>query len=392
MNLNKTTTSVTLAAVALLCLMIFSFGGKDDSGPARKTEKAAGPLAEVSVLDVVLAEYEAEITAYGEAKAIKQLDISSEISGRVIKTHKNLHVGQGFKKGAVLIEIEDSAYQQSLSEALAVLSENELAYSQAKQNHKQARDNWQRSGLKGSPESDLVFFEPQLKLAKANLESAKIRVLRAQYELDQSKIVAPFDLEITAKSINEGEVVSSGVGLLSVFDSSLIEVSLPLSVRQWNNLDDTLGQIVIFANQSADTQWRGRAVRQEKTIDSVSRQRALIVEVQSDDETQLMYPGSYVKALIPGRRYENLWRVPASSITEKSELWFVSQGNLLAKHKVDIVFSKGNNVYVRPFLDFSELSVLSQPLSSYLPGMKVTPKRKKVVMNNLAPANESRGL
>lgn len=375
MNMNNTKVVVTLAAALLLILAVISFGGGNKSAPNRKLTESHGPLAEVTVMAVKAEDHQAELVAYGEARALKQLDISSEVSGKVVAMNSKLNIGQSFLKGELLLKIEDSAYQQALFEAKANLAQMELAYAQAEQNHRQAKDNWKRSGLKGAPQSSLVFNEPQLKLAKANLQSAQKRLLRAQYEVDQSKIIAPFNMELTSRDVEQGAVINAGTKLLSAFDRRLIEVRLPLSERQWRNIDPELGQKVELFDQTGGQRWLAKAVRAEKTVDTISRQRSLIVElVLGANGTLPMYPGSYVKAMIPGKEYQNLWRVPASSISDMGELWYVTEAMQLAKKSVDVIFSKDGNVYVAPFLKLDYINVLPHPLSSYMPGMKVTLK------------------
>ena len=114
-----------------------------------------------------------------------------------------------------------------------------------------------------------------------------------------------------------------------------------------------------------------RVVRMEGFIDRDTRQRGLVVEVNTPLEQQTaLLPGSFVTADIQVAAMPDLIQVPSSSMSADGYLWTVDADKLLQRHRVNPVFAYDNHLFVKAFSG-NAIKVVRHPLVSYLPGTAV---------------------
>lgn len=333
----------------------------------------------VSVTAVSPISHQSLVHAYGEVKSRNQLALTSQVNGQITYLSEKFLTGNTFKKGELLAEVEPIVYQQALANAQANLADAELALAQEKLNSSQAAQEWQQSGLANEQASDLVLRKPQLAAAKAKYAMSIKEVEKAQYDLSQTELRAPFDALVVSKQVHVGSNVQAGTALADLYDISLFEISLPLSTQQWQvlpklkNTPSQLAQMkIVLTDESSSQQWTAQLDRIEQHIDAQSRQRSLIAIVEQPISLeQPLFPGSFVKANISGETIKQLWKLPASALVDNSTVWQVNEEGLLNHLTVKVMFSQNNAVYVRPIDQVEQARIVNRPLASYLVNMKV---------------------
>ncbi len=181
------------------------------------------------------------VSASGNIRARRQVDISSDISARV--TQLNVEEGQDVVQGQVLIRLDPTQFEAALQRARASLSQARAQYTQVTANHLRAERTFLRTQQlrNASPPivSEQEFEEAQtsLEVAQANLESAgfgveqaEAGVAEAEDRLSKTVIVAPIDGKITRLNVEEGETVivgtmnNPGSLVASISDLSVIDL------------------------------------------------------------------------------------------------------------------------------------------------------------------------
>ncbi len=333
----------------------------------------------VSVSEVLPLSHQASVIAYGEVKSRNQLALTSQVSGQITYLSAKFHTGKTFKQGELLAEIEPIVYQQALANAQASLADARLALAQEELNSTQAAQEWQQSGLANEQASDLVLRKPQLVAANAKYTMAKKEVEKAQYDLAQTKLIAPFDALIVSKKVQVGSNVQAGTSLADLYDISLFEVSLPLSAQQWQLLPKANNTVEPFANievqladETSHEHWLAEVDRYEQHLDVKSRQRSLVAVVEHPIALATpLFPGSFVKATIKGQKIAQLWKLPASALIDNNTVWQVNDEDLLVHLPIKVMFSENNAVYVQPIESLQRAKIVNRPLSSYIVNMKV---------------------
>ena len=357
---------------------------------AKPLEKSAPVtlLPQVGVVAVNGQEYQAEVIGFGEAKPRFELTLSAEVSGKVIELNRQFESGQVIKKGTVLGQINDTSYQQAVTQAQSDVALAELDLLEEQREGEQAKAEWLRSGLSGEPASPLVLRTPQLAQAKAALDNAKLALKKAQQDLAYTQITAPFDALIISRNIQPGSYVQTGTELGTLYSVAEVEINVPLSEMQWKNLpafdNAQLAKTpwnVTLQSTDGQYQWQGYIERVEQHLTETSRQRSLIVVVDDPLAQQTdLYPGTFVKTNIQGKSLTNLWQLPSSAISQQGDIWFVDDNGLLAKSAANIAFEKGGFVYVTPMTDKQDMpakmQIVKRPLSNFKVGTKVLAKEE----------------
>ncbi|GEM79557.1 efflux RND transporter periplasmic adaptor subunit [Vibrio superstes] len=333
-------------------------------------------LPSVSVQTTTASAYEAEVIGYGETRPRFELQFASEVSGRVEWLADEFETGKVIEQGTVLARLDDTAYQQALSQAKADVADTRLELLEEERQGEQAKSEWQRSGLSGEPASPLVLREPQLASAKAKLVNAQQALEKAQKDLSDTEIKAPFDALVVTRDVQPGTYLASGGMIATFYSVDRIEVEIPLSEAQWANLpqsQDFTQWSVELTDSNGLQSWTGEVERAYQHLDSGTRQRSLIVTVDNPLEKEHpLFSGTFVQARLNGATMEQLWELPASAISQQGELWLVDDDGLLHKASADKAFERQDKVYVTPVVTDSEAQVVLRPLSTFNVGMKVS--------------------
>lgn len=348
-------------------------------------DQAQDSVTRIRVVTVQNGQYQARVSGYGAASARYELSLSSQVSGQVLHLGESFTTGSVLKKGDVLLTLDDSRYREAVATAAQSVADARVALLEEQRESEQARTEWQSSGFKGEPDSPLRLRKPQLAAAKAALEAAEAGLQSARNDLQHTRIVAPFDALVTERLVSPGSYVSTGTQVATLMSTDRIEISLALSAREWQMLPD-ISQLtatdwpVAIDSVEGSSQWRGRVLRAEQHLDTRTRQRALIVGLEQPLQQSPLLPlGTFVKASLPGQGINNLWRLPASALSQKSEIWYVrdEQGqNVLDSFATDALFADAEAIYipVPEALRHQPQQVVVQPLSSYIKGMWVNPE------------------
>lgn len=372
---------VVLAALGILVIvLLFNYVqiSAEGSQPRRgKDKKTLTP--KVEVVSVLPEQYKAKITSYGEATPHYELRLSAQVSGQIQQLNGNFESGKRVKKGDTLVQLEKSEYLAAVASAENTVASAKLALLEEERKVAQAAIEWEASGMEGKPESALVLREPQLKAAKAAVKQADAVLRNARKDLRRTNVVAPFNTLIVERQVSPGTYVQAGTEIALLYSTEYMEVKVDLSEKDWRNLpnlhsNENQHLLVKLFSVEDKKNWTGRVLRVEQHIDGSTRQRSLIIAVDRPlDQTPALYPGTFLNVLIDGRTVDKLWRLPSSALSQRGEIWYVTQENTLANFSADPVFSDSSSIYIDApeQLGVETQRVLFHPLSSYLKGMKV---------------------
>ena len=184
------------------------------------------PEAPVVVSKVVEREVKKPINLVGATFPAKRSVISSEVEGVVEKV--GAEEGKYVKKGEVLVKIKDEKIRLALEKlrnekkevsARAALYEKELS---------RVRDLYEKGIVSGG---ELDEAMAQRDSVQATLLSFESRVESAEYDLQASKITAPFNGYVTKQHTEEGQWLDVGKEVVSLVDIDTIEVVAALPER-----------------------------------------------------------------------------------------------------------------------------------------------------------------
>ena len=320
------------------------------------------------------------VNANGTVEAQTRGDLVAQIRGEIVAVSDNFNTGGTFKKGDVLIQIDQRDYQADLSQALALLSQADAAYRQEQATAKQAKLDWKRLG-NSTPAPDLVLRKPQLTAAKAQYDSAKAAADGAQLNLSRTTITAPYDGRVIERKAVLGQYLAVGTPIAEVFAIGGVEVRLPISQDEFSQLgldsfsaeSEAVNPYTVSITSTVGNQgyqWDAVITRTDSTFDINTRQIDIIAEVQDPFGNISGQPalkiGQFVSARIQGRTIENVFVIPNKSIREGSYVYVVRDGKL-AKQTINIQWQDDQNALIGSGITNGE-QVVTTSLNSTLAG------------------------
>lgn len=379
----KKITLITTLIAGLSIIGAIAYTKAEKADHIKQSQTMTKPLIiaspEVEVIKVHKQNYQAEIIGYGEAKSRNTLILTTEVSGQVDTLSSQFETGKQIEQGALLASLNDTNYQQAVTDAQVSVADAKVALLEEQREGQQAQMEWKNSGMKGEPDSSLVLRQPQLVAAQAVLSNAKRQLKTAQRNLQQTHIIAPFNALIIARDIQPGSYLSVGTTVGTLYSTDRVEITIPLSEHQWNSLPNInnlppKSWAVNLTNTNGTQHWQGYVQRIEQHLDASSRQRALIVAIDSPlTQTPALFPGTFLTAAVQGTTLNAIWALPASAISQSGYVWYLDDSNNLMNFKANKLFEKEDKVYISPLKDKENIQIVIRPLNNYLVGMNMTP-------------------
>jgi len=337
---------IVAAAVIIAVLMVES---REQLTPG----DAAEPLPHVQVVNVQLGDVPVVIVAHGDVRARYELELASEVTGRVEWVAPEFEPGEIVTAGAVLLRIDPVNYQLALAQAKAALATANIALADARALKRQA-----------------AIGEGEL-----NIEAARQRIVKAEQDLAYTQIKAPFDAVIDQQLVEYGQFISAGRAVARLLSSDTAEVTLPVTAAEAGFLGDSVGARVELTAQIGEQQqhWQGRLTRIESRVDQQARVVPVVVEVDSPYDPkahQYTLPlGLFVTAELPGRPVSAAVRLPGS-VLHSDDSVFVLQHGALHRKRVNVVHREGNTVVINGGLQTGD-RVVTTRLEVMFEGLKV---------------------
>ena len=380
-------TAVTLALIAGGMWRVMDSRSDSDSRRSRdKTVRA--PLVNVLTLDPI--ETQPTLTAYGEVKSWRRLELRATQAGRLVDVADNFRDGAEVREGSVLFVIDPADpqakqedAQTSLAEAEAEMAEAREAVLAAEQELSAAQRQLvlrrqslerQRSLKKKGFATDADLESAELAYASADqsvlnrsqmvisarkrIERADLKAERARISLSQAardvgdtNVTAPFRGLLTGVNAVLGRLVGVNEKLGELVDPASLEVAFRVSNRQFSRLLDDRGQL-IKRPMRATLELGDRRIAAPGVVDRVD---AVVGEGQSgrrlvarlDVEADTVFrPGDFVTVTVREASLANVADIPATAATEDGKLLVLDENGVLAEVSAVIERRQDNRLLV----------------------------------------------
>ena len=207
---------------------------------ALTTMQARNNGTQVRIEEVSRRDLEAIVTASGNIRARRTVDISSDVSGRIVEL--NVDEGDDVEEAQVLLRIDQTQFQAAVAQSRAGLSQREAQAAQQNASLIQATREYDRMQGLWTRDSTLVSRQ-QVDDAATQAEVAQALFTAAEHAVDQARatlaeaedllakttIRAPISGKVTRLNIELGETAivgtmnNPGSLLLTISDLSVIE-------------------------------------------------------------------------------------------------------------------------------------------------------------------------
>jgi RND family efflux transporter MFP subunit len=342
---------VLTACVAIAYLMVAS----RSELPTRES------VIDIPLVDVLNVEPEAVpvmVYSRGNVRAKHDIELVSEVAGRVISVSPEFVEGGVVSQGMTLLNIDPIDYEVALSAAQAAVASAELSLA----------------------EVQVVVKRAAIDEAEAQVKASKDRLRQAQADLNNTIIVAPFNAIVDSKRVDLGQYVQAGSQLVRLLSTDSVEVRLPLLasdvpfIRYGQDADGSWPKAKLTARfGDIKKSWQARLIRLEQRVDEETRVFYLVAEVDSPYDTGIhvtpLSVGLFVEAEIEGVPIPNATLIPQSALYSDNFVYVVEQGRL-RKRPVAVLRRDNDSVIVGEGLAAGDQVVLSR-LDIMVDGMPV---------------------
>lgn len=321
--------NVVLGLILVLLLLVVGAvagvftRGKDNKELERYTAANAAPT-----VDLVAPKRQGagkEIVLPGNMQAFTLAPIYARTSGYVRSwTHD---IGSHVKQGELLAVIETPELDQQLAQAKADLESAKTNASIAKVTSDRYQDLVSSNAVSQQDTDNAVSVTQQ---RNAAVQSAEANVRRLQELVGFERIIAPFDGVITARNLDVGQLITAsgstvtagaGTNVVSrqVFDlSDIRKLRVFVNVPQMYTPDAAVGMTAsLTLPQYPGKTFTGKLVRTASAVDPGTR--TLLVEVDVDNKTGELLPGSYTEVHLKSNGEIPVLLIPVTALILNAE-------------------------------------------------------------------------
>jgi RND family efflux transporter MFP subunit len=201
----------TLLYIFPIVLLAAACGSEESQDPA--TTEVFERTINVSTERVQPQEFVNYLSLVGTVKSGQDIRVSAEVTGLVERL--SVQKGQRFKKGDLILKIDDSSLRQELEIATA-------SAETAQENYERTKSLWESDRI-GS-EFAVITAANASRQAQANKELLEIR-------LQKSSIIAQFDGILEDVYVEQGEIAAAGSPLVRLIESGRMHIESGVPAR-----------------------------------------------------------------------------------------------------------------------------------------------------------------
>jgi len=285
------------------------------------------------------------ISATGTIRAIQEIELSTEVSGKVIGLY--IEESSVVEQGQLLVKVNDNDLQ---AEKIRLESNIEVM----EQTAERQQQLFERGGATQEDYDNTLMQLNNLRAEYASVEA----------QIERTEVRAPFEGVVGLTFISDGAYVTPSTRIASLQDMSSVRIDFSVPERYSAQIGN--GNRVDFQVQGVDSVFSGEVIATEPQIDP--RTRTLQVRAVSDNSDGLLNPGSFANVDIVLTSFENAVMLPSQSLIPDSGEYkvmvynngavserFVTTG-IRTRNKVQIIegLSEGETVLVNGLLQVAD--------------------------------------
>ena len=402
--------AVTLALLAATVQVIVS-AARDRGGEGRPDTLAEERVFSANVLTVEPAQISPVLTAYGEVRARRTLQLRSAGGGVVVDVAPGFEEGARVTEGALLIRLDPADATSARDLAQAGVLEAAADEAAAKADLDFARDdlaaaerqfalreqasvrqaNLRARGL-GSDAADegaalalsaaeqavlgrrqaVLQAQARVEMAASSRSRAQIALADAERALRDTAIYAPFDGRLTAVSVTLGGLVSPNEVLAEVVDPAALEVMIRLSASQAAQLPPLDAAPTLFTVQAGPAMTgQGILTRQGASVGAGESGRVVFGALQ---QAQGLLPGDFVTVSMREPPMAGVALVPATAVGADGAVLVLGAEDRLELMPVTVLRRQGDDVVIAPG-DAAGREVVAERSPLLGAGIRINPVR-----------------
>lgn len=371
---------------------------------SRQPEIKRKPLPKQAVMvetvPAVSGNYQGSVNVMGTVIPDKEVLLKAQVSGKVVFVSPEFVQGGVVKKGEVLLNIDDADYkievekaQSALEKAVSDMDIEQGSQLIAKEELKLINE------ISSEPikATDLSLRKPQLVQAQAAVKAARAELEKAKLNLLRTQVKAPFNALVIEKNIEKGSLAASQGALCTLVDISFFQVEalVPPDRLSAFKIDEKDGSPAQIYSRYSDQTWQGKVVRITGKITDKSRMAGVMVKVSdplgvlTQKTSAPLLLGDHVDVKIMGNRFNNVYALPRNMLREDQTVWVYNNG-VLDIRKVEIAWEENGQVFVSSGIEPEDRLIVTD-ISAPVKGMAIQIRSDKAKPQTLPDVSEASG-
>jgi RND family efflux transporter MFP subunit len=374
-------------AMPLLVLMGGFFGfsmlvaTKPQTKPAENREITWSVAAQKVAYEI----YQPRISAFGELRPRREVNLRALVSGEVIATSAGFEDGAQVSKGDVLLEIDPFTYENQLADARAqlkgakaVLKERQAAAKLARQEKARAQKLFKK-GTVSQKTVDDKNTDATIKAARAEQQQSavdriNVQVKKAKRDLANTKVIAPFSGFLANITAREGRVLNPNDQVGVLLDSDNFDVVFNLSDAEYGRFLERNSEVI---GRPVNIVWQlgGERIELKAEIERVGAQisqttRGVDVYARIDGKLPSnLRGGAFVTVELLAQPVPDVMAISKDALYGDNTLYLIENGRLTRKTIADFI-DDGAQVLLRSGLNVGDM-VLMTRFNEAAPGVAV---------------------
>jgi len=364
--------SIVLGAIILLGSIFFLFPKlSKKEAPPKKEVVDTIIEREVKVMRVKNQDISSKLAIQGSLEAFNKVGIFAEVTGTLSTANRTVKVGNYFKKGTILLDIErEEAKLNIFSQKSNVLNAITTLMPDLKIDHPESFQQWKtyldnfdvNQSIKDFPKP--LNDQEKYFIASKNLLSQYYTIKSAENRLQKYTVYAPFSGVITQSTIQPGTLVRAGQQMAELMSTSAYEMKATLNLEDLKFIK--AGSKVILNSDAVDGTWTGIVKRISDQIDPNTQSVIAYIGVTG----QGLREGMYLRGNLNSNTIKSAVQLPIDLLVNQNKIYIVKDGKL-ALQTIELVTTNANFAVVKGLTD--EQLILKEKIIGAYEGLTVKP-------------------
>jgi RND family efflux transporter MFP subunit len=372
---------------------------------------------------------------YGAVQPARVWDAVAQVAGRIVEIHPRLRDGEIIGQESLLLRIDPADYQLNLAQAEAALAELEVEASNATESlaiEERRMDIAQREFQRitklaekaTASQSDMDDAELSLLASRIAVQNIKntlaliptrrkvlqAKLTQAERDLENTRLLAPFDMRVTKMRIEVDQYVGKGETLLAGDSVDRVEVIARFPMTSLRRLfigrephdisteflSGNLASFVALQPRvrldmgTSIAEWDAEFVRFSDDVDQQTRTMGVVVAVDRPFEKvepgvrPPLSKGMFVQVQLRGKPQPERIVVPRSAVRD-GVVYVADAESRLRRQPVDLLFSQGEISIIATGINAGDRIVVSD-LVPAVSGMQLDTRPDETIARAIVEA------
>lgn len=409
---------LSLTAKTVLPLLVvgvagFAFAYLRATRPEVKTAAISERVWMVGAVTAKRTTVRPTLTLYGKIVAGREVELRPLVMGPVIEVGTSFADGGLVRKGDTLAVIDPFEYKAAVTERKAQLTEanaklrelkadlvaerNMLKFD-ARQIEVRSRELARREDLlkrrtgtekslddarwalneqqraQATRRKNIASLESRILQQQAAIARAAVALERAERDLEDTKLVAPFDGILSEISTAVGKRVGVGDKIARLTDIGWLEAEFQITDGQYGRLvsqGSVVGRKAAVIWKTTDKTFRFPATikRVSGRVSSDAGGINLFARLDDTALDTVLRPGVFVQVQVEDEPYAKVFRLPDEAVQDRNTVYVIKEGRLEAR-KIEMAGRIENDVLVRGAIENGE-RIVARIFPEIGPGVRV---------------------